>query len=336
MEMPSRRRRRTGREEPLQEFVINISTPTGHLLRGATHYLLPSIRRLARKKKREVASTDVVATRTSLLEHESLAFVFNKSLPDICPELSPVSECTVCRWFKELFPKYELSPLQSDYCDTCAEIKKQLDTLRRQRQNMLDNGNTDPVYIANKDRLISSYEALLRSHRHQAESEQREYKARFSSASSALAIDSGASHVPELVLICDFQMGKLIPHWGQSAQPGKTYYYQKVMHHLFGIVDATNKQNYIYVMDDIVAGDTDADHVCSFLWNYVQQLPTPRPPILHVYLDSAPCFKSRFVILWGAELVAQGIFKKVIFSYIVPGHTKFEPDALFSQIANRF
>lgn len=56
----------------------------------------------------------------------------------------------------------------------------------------------------------------------------------------------------ELVLAIDFQMVKLVPHWGRLAQPGKTYYYQKIMHHIFGIVDCSNCQNHVYVVDETV------------------------------------------------------------------------------------
>jgi len=34
-------------------------------------------------------------------------------------------------------------------------------------------------------------------------------------------------HKFNLVLSADYQMGKLVPYWGQSPQPGSTYYLQK-------------------------------------------------------------------------------------------------------------
>ena len=40
----------------------------------------------------------------------------------------------------------------------------------------------------------------------------------------------GAKHNFTLVLSADYQQSKLIPHWGHTAQPGQTYYYQKVSH----------------------------------------------------------------------------------------------------------
>lgn len=163
---------------------------------------------------------------------------------------------------------------------------------RRAKQHLIDNGSTTAIYIADKDRLLRSYEALLREHHKQAQAEKKEYKDRFSSASTPEDLGDGMLQAPEVVLAIDFQMGKLVPHWGRSAHPGKTYYYQKIMHHLFGVVDATNKQSFVYVMDETVAGDKNSDDVCSYSWIYVQKLPRPHPPLLRIYLDSASYFKT--------------------------------------------
>ena len=38
-----------------------------------------------------------------------------------------------------------------------------------------------------------------------------------------------------LVVSADYQMGKLIPYWGYSPQPGSAYYLQKLNHDVFGI-----------------------------------------------------------------------------------------------------
>ena len=45
----------------------------------------------------------------------------------------------------------------------------------------------------------------------------------------------------------DYQMGKLVPYWGYSPQPGCTYYLQKLHHDVFGIVNhATNSEVYLF------------------------------------------------------------------------------------------
>ena len=44
-------------------------------------------------------------------------------------------------------------------------------------------------------------------------------------------------HCYTLLLSADYQMQKLVPHWGHSPQPGSTYYLQKLSFDLFGIVE---------------------------------------------------------------------------------------------------
>lgn len=73
----------------------------------------------------------------------------------------------------------------------------------------------------------------------------------------------------EVIISCDLKMGKILPHWGQSAQPGKKYYYKKIMRHFFGIVDSSNSLKGVYVVDETVAVDKDSDHVCSVLFHYL-------------------------------------------------------------------
>ena len=51
----------------------------------------------------------------------------------------------------------------------------------------------------------------------------------------------------ELVLSADYQMTKLIPHWGNSDQPGISYYLRKVSHDLFEIVDHRDDSKYVAV-----------------------------------------------------------------------------------------
>lgn len=116
----------------------------------------------------------------------------------------------------------------------------------------------------------------------------------------------------------------------------ETYYYQKILHHVFGIVDASSSKSHVYVVDETVAGEKDANHVCSFLEDYVQNVVDPRAKFLRLYFDAAAYFKSKFLVWWAEEQVICGRFTRVVLSYMVPGHTKFEPDSLFARIAHRF
>lgn len=338
--------------ERFKSFIMANAVPTGRRQRGKTHYLLPSIRRI-RPSKLNDSNNDALRARHTEMTYESLTHRFNETLSALEPPLATVSHDTICRWLKEYFPRYGVSPVQSDYCDTCSEIKQQIDSARRAKQHLLDSGNAAVADISAKEILINSYEANLRQHRDLATKEQEEYKHRTACTSEFFRSNilgnecdqnfQGAADYclenetsAEVVLACDFQMGKLVPHWGQTAQPGKTYYYQKIMHHVFGIVDSSNSRKYVYVVDETVGGDKDSDHVCSFLFDYIERMVQQQARFLRLYMDAAPYFKTKFIVWWAAEMVTRGRFRRVVMSYMVPGHTKFEPDTIFAQIANRF
>lgn len=116
-------------------------------------------------------------------------------------------------------------------------------------------------------------------------------------------------------------MGKLVPTWGQSAQPGKTYYYQKLSHDIFGVVNSSLDQRYVFVKDELIGGDKNSDHVCSYLSYYVDHILPDAIKRIKVYLDSATYFKTKYLMWWAAEQISKGRFKRVRFSFMVPGHT---------------
>ena len=51
----------------------------------------------------------------------------------------------------------------------------------------------------------------------------------------------------KVVIAADYQMCKLVPYWGLSAQPGSTYYLQKLNHDVFGIVNHAQKVSTVYL-----------------------------------------------------------------------------------------
>lgn len=58
---------------------------------------------------------------------------------------------------------------------------------------------------------------------------------------------------------------------------------------------------------------------------------------LGLYLDAAAYFKTKYLLIWwAAELICHKKMKHVAMSYMVLGHTKFEPDVMFSEIASKF
>lgn len=97
----------------------------------------------------------------------------------------------------------------------------------------------------------------------------------------------------EAIISCDYQMGKLIPYWGQTAQSGKTYYTQKLMHHVFGIVDSSLGNDKVNVGDGTIAGEKDVNHICSHLFEYVNKEIPRQFETLRIFLDAASYFKKK-------------------------------------------
>ena len=79
-------------------------------------------------------------------------------------------------------------------------------------------------------------------------------------------------HKFNLVLSADYQMGKLVPSWGQSPQPGSTYYLQKLNHDVFGIVNHATGSSAVYVFDERV-GPKTTDHTVSYITHYLGTIP---------------------------------------------------------------
>ena len=112
-------------------------------------------------------------------------------------------------------------------------------------------------------------------------------------------------HKFNLVLAADYQMGKLVPYWGQSPQPGSTYYQQKLNHDVFGIVNHATGSSAVYVFDERV-GPKTTDHTVSYITHYLGTLPDWLRRI-HLFLDNTCSTNKNFYLMaWAMELVQQG------------------------------
>lgn len=111
-----------------------------------------------------------------MIEKESLWFKFNSSLSQLENPPDSVTADWVRQWFKEEFPRYGISPVQSDFCDTCSELKQQCDRARRSKQYLIDNGSSSAESIQRKEILIKSDDASLHQHKGIATREQEQYK----------------------------------------------------------------------------------------------------------------------------------------------------------------
>lgn len=64
-------------------------------------------------------------------------------------------------------------------------------------------------------------------------------------------------------------MSKNLPYWGESAQPGKTYYLMKLVCDVFEIVDHLGQKSYTYICDELAAGSKSTDHTISLLQHFI-------------------------------------------------------------------
>lgn len=93
---------------------------------------------------------------------------------------------------------------------------------------------------------------------------------------------------------------------------------------LFGIVDRRNESSAVYIFDERVG------HTTPYLLHYLKS--TGKVPAwvkrVHVFLDKAGSTMSSCM-----ELVELRVLDYLRVSFMIPGHTKFAPDLLFSKIA---
>ena len=151
------------------------------------------------------------------------------------------------------------------------------------------------------------------------------------------SLSNWIKHCFTLTISADYQIQELVPFWGLSPQLGSTYYLQKLFYDLFGIVDHWDESSAVYVFDERV-GTKTADHTISYILHYLKS--TGKVPSwvtrLHVFLDNAGFMRDQYLMSSCMELVQNRILQYLRISFMVPGHTKFSPDLLFSQIARLY
>ena len=131
-------------------------------------------------------------------------------------------------------------------------------------------------------------------------------------------------------------MGKLVPYWGESPQPGSMYYYQKLNHDVFGIVIMLPiNQLCIYLTKELILR-TLTIH-CHILPVISQVYLILCVVCIKLFLDNASSTnKNCFTMAWAWEMVQQGKLDFIRISFMIPDHTKFVPDQLFSKIAKTY
>ena len=255
-------------------------------------------------------------------------------------------------WLQKYRPKHAICPHQQDYCDTCAqhnsEIKAKQTTLNRLQQAAASL----PEELEKLDDEIKAIRQTNENHRKEAQDSHHYYtevKKKCTTkwdrtveleAKSDLSSDEEEElevlkRSFSLVLAVDYQMSKLVPYWGQSPQPGSTYYLQKLSHDIFGVVNHATNNSTVYLLDERV-GPKNTDHTISYLTHYISQLPSWIRRI-HVFMDNTCATnKNWYTMAWAMEMVRQKRLDFIRISFLIAGHTKFSPDLVFARIAQTY
>ena len=265
-----------------------------------------------------------------------------------------ISDFSATTWLKKERPKHAIYPHKADYCDYCAKVKA---TIQKQTSinRKLQSGSADATEIAQLEKDKKTLEDKLQKHKDVARESLQYYKdvktkcceqwkeitTLDSKSDRSSAEDERLEqlkHCFTLVISADYQMQKLVPYWGLSPQPGSTYYLQKLSYDLFGIVDHRDESSAVYIFDERV-GTKTADHTISYILHYLKSVGKVPSWVtrVHVFLDNAGSTnKNQYLMSSCMELVQHRVVQYLRISFMVPGHTKFAPDLLFSRIAKSY
>ena len=104
---------------------------------------------------------------------------------------------------------------------------------------------------------------------------------------------------------------------------------------MFGIVNHVTNKAAVYLFDERIS-PKNTDHTVSYLTHYLAGLPD-FVRWVHLFLDNASSTnKNCFTMAWAMEMIQQGKLDFIRVSFMIPGHTKFVPDLLFSKISKTY
>ena len=227
---PSNSEKQSVREDFLK-FVDDNSQPNGRNAgsAGAQYYFLPKFTRIGEPAKSERNKAEK--------ERHSLLCEFNRSQREQGRE--ECSERSAFRWLKEDRPKHAVCPHQTDYCDRCKELQEEINRQKTILQRLRHDGDCSDERLLEHESLMEQATTEKMDHRRVANEALEHYKfitqkckadwkaiTDLASRDSLSAISQARLQALQesftLVLSSDYQMTKLIPFWGDTAQPAIT------------------------------------------------------------------------------------------------------------------
>ncbi len=326
------------------EFIDTNSQPNGRQIssHGPLYFISPKFDRINSPSKNE-------ANKPEQWKQRSLVYEFNRTVG----EGESISNGTAKKWLKIHRPRHGIAPLLTDYCQMCAECQEQQNRMKAIYKRLQQNGNGDEDRMRESQNLAESYRLLLEEHKMEANRELHHYRQQTRQSRSLYCemkklqckkkqsiedirrLEKIENEIT-FTLSLDFQQSKLIPHWGNTAQPSETYYLRKLVHNIFAIIDHALSEKTIYVSDERACATKNVDLTISLLDHYIQNKVPDWVRHLCLYMDNGPTNKNQYMIQYGIELVQHNKYDTVEICYLVAGHAKFDPDRLFAQIANVF
>ena len=199
--------------------------------------------------------------------HASIVWTFNEAQQELGQ--ATCSAFAARQWLKDNRPKVSLHPHKSDYCDTCKGLKEEISRCNAILKRLTQAGSSTETDLRSIESQVETAEASLKAHKTEA-AEGRDYYNKIQALcasnwenimklasvenpnSETISELTEAQHTFTLVLSADYQQSKLIPHWGQSEQPGSTYYLQKLSFDIFGLVDHRDNLKDITIFDHTI------------------------------------------------------------------------------------
>lgn len=325
------------------DFVDINSQPNGRRedSTSSTHYFLPIFKTIQMPKKG-------VHHYNQRIE-ESVVGVFNRVQGE--RGRGTCSNGSVSAWLKAERPKLSIYPHKADYCDTCARLKETISGIQTSLKRKRHTGSVEEEEQRKLESDIRTTEDTLAMHKEQAAKSRDFYNemtarckqqwAKIQELTDAQPDSESLSalkHTFTLALSADYQMSKLIPHWGHSPQPGSTYYLQKLSIDLFGLVDHRDESAHMYLFDETI-GPKNTEHTLSYLCHYIEESDHFPSWVrrVHLFLDNAGSTNKNCHLMSAAmELVQHQILDYFRISFLIAGHTKFAPDRVFSKVAKTY
>ena len=252
---------------------------------------------------------------------------------------------------KNTDPSMPFSPPRTDYCDLCKELNEKINRHKTILQRLRQSGNSSDAQLRENEVLLDQAKNDLAAHKLRAQKALEHYEFTVEQCEKNWKailelISNDTLDVAEekelekrqasfmLVLSADYQMTKLIPHWGNTAQPGISYYLRK---YLFGIVDHRDGSKFVAVFDERV-GPKNTDHTVSLLFDYLchSGLVPSWVKRVCIFLDATSTNKNRYLLGWSMELVQHSVLDLIRVPFLITGHTKFAPDRVFSSIGSSY